>query len=643
MEEKKDNFFSNPDFEEWAQKLVEKKSHVEVTKGEEATSLKKGLSLKPEGEEAQKLETATAETTTETIAEETDVLKALAEQAGFEFVSLKDFKLKSEKILELVPGDIARTYRVFPLEIESDGTLVIAISDPLNVHLLDDLQLLLNHPIRAVVASEQEINDLIELYYKMTDETLTNIIKDMESKRELKLTETNEFNIGDMESIANSPTIIKLVDLILLQAIKDRASDVHIEPTEDKVRIRYRVDGVLRELPPPPKHLHLGIISRIKIMANMDIAETRKPQDGRIKLNVQGKEIDLRVATLPTIRGEGVAMRILDKSVMMMGLEQVGMHPDVLEKFDKIIHRPNGIILITGPTGCGKTTTMYAAFSRVNSPEEKLITTEDPVEYELPGVIQVNINPKVGLTFASCLRAILRQDPDKIMVGEIRDFETAQMAVQASLTEHLVFSTLHTNSAAGTITRFMDMGVEPFLITSSLQCVLSQRLVRTICPVCKEPYQPTDEELAQFGKTRRDVEGITFYHGVGCEDCAHTGYKGRIGVFELLEVTEPIRELILERASADEIHQAARKLGMQTMREDGWTKIVAGITTFEEVILHTPEDQEDKTTVELEEIIKKAEKKFERETIEIKKEPLPQEGEEAIQAYKVGDAESLKK
>lgn len=626
----KDLDLANPDFEEWAQQAASDRAQS-LKKDEKDQFIK--------DEQAQHVQVQSHEDGSAELVEETDLLKAIAEHAGFEYRSLKNHQYKDKKVLSYVPAQVARTYNIMPLEVSSEGTLLIAISDPLNVHLLDDLHLFINMPLKALVAPEQDIKDLIEVHYRMGDETLDKIINEMDFEKEVDLSSENEFQIGNVEDMASSPTVIKLVDLMLLQAIKDRASDLHIEPSEEKIRIRYRVDGLLRELPPPPKHLHAGIISRIKIMSSMDISETRKPQDGRIRLNVSGKEVDLRVATLPTVRGEGVAMRILDKSVMNMGLEQVGMSAEILEEFDKIIHRPNGIVLVTGPTGCGKTTTLYAGFARVNNPEDKLISTEDPVEYELPGVVQVNVNAKVGLTFASCLRAILRQDPDKIMVGEIRDFETAQMAVQASLTGHLVFSTLHTNSAAATVTRLVDMGVEPFLITSSLQCVVGQRLIRTVCPLCRELYVPTDEELAQFGVSRKDVEGMEFYHGMGCDDCAHTGYKGRLGLFELLVLNEELQELVLDHASSDQLHSSAIRHGMQTMRQDGWGKIVAGITTFEEVILHTPSDEIEDDKVEFEEVLQQAEEKFKKEPITIPSADSMNAGEEAIQAIKVGDSE----
>ena len=421
-----------------------------------------------------------------------------------------------------------------------------------------------------------------------------------------------ETDLSDLEKIANEPPVIKLVNLLLLQAIKDRASDLHIEPFGGMLRIRYRVDGVLREIPSPPKSLQLGLCSRFKVMASMNISETRLPQDGRIRLTIQGREVDLRVATIPTVHGESIVMRILDKSMMMLGISQLGMTKDVLEEFLKIIRKPNGIILVTGPTGCGKTTTLYSAVGEINNPEDKIITTEDPVEYELPGVVQVNINTKVGLTFAACLRSILRQDPDIILVGEVRDLETAQMAVQAALTGHLVFSTLHTNSAAGTITRLVDMGVEPFLITSCLEAVVGQRLIRTICPNCKQSYEPTPEEMDEFGVTREDVSDVTFYKGSGCEDCAFTGYKGRMGLFELLPISEEVKDLILSRASTDEIQAMALHQEMQTMRQDGWLKICLGLTTFEEVARQTPQEDKEQIAQQMEKVVRETKERMSR-------------------------------
>ncbi|MCX7765709.1 MAG: ATPase, T2SS/T4P/T4SS family, partial [Candidatus Sumerlaeia bacterium] len=477
------------------------------------------------------------------LAVESDMLQVLAEQAGLQFIRLTDYTIEDMSVLKLVPAQLARDYKIFPLRLEPNGALVVAISDPLNITIMDDLRLLLDREVIPVVANEQDIMDYINQYYGVGEETIEKMVEELEStSKETAITQSfEELDLSDIERIASEPPIIQLVNLILLQAIKDRASDLHLEPFGSAFRIRYRVDGSLREISSPPKSLQVGIISRIKVMAHMNIAETRLPQDGRIRLTMSGREIDLRVSTVPTVYGESVVMRILDKSMMMLGLDQLGMTKSVIEKFRKLITLPNGIILVTGPTGCGKTTTLYAALQEVNDPGVKIITTEDPVEFEVPGLVQVNINPQVGLTFARCLRSILRQDPDIILVGEIRDLETAQISVQASLTGHLVFSTLHTNSAAATITRLLDMGVEPFLITSTLEAVVGQRLVRLICPNCKQPYKPTPEELADFGATPEEVRDITFYKGVGCDDCHFTGYRGRIGIFELMVATEEVK------------------------------------------------------------------------------------------------------
>ena len=396
--------------------------------------------------------------------------------------------------------------------------------------------------------------------------------------------------IRDRDKILNEEPIIKFCNLLLLQAIQQRASDIHIEPFANVLRIRYRVDGALREISSPPKAWQSSVLSRLKVMANLDIAETRRPQDGRIKLTVDSREVDCRISTLPVVHGECMVMRLLDKTMALIGVAQIGMSRDVLDSFMKIVSRPNGILLVTGPTGSGKTTSLYAALNEINEPTEKIITTEDPVEYQLDGIVQVNINTNVGLTFARCLRAILRQDPDVILVGEIRDVETAPIAIQASLTGHLVFSTLHTNSAAATISRLMDMGVEPFLITSTLAGVIAQRLVRCVCPKCKAPYRPTAEELADFGTTPEETAEISFSKGTGCEECGHSGYKGRLGIFELLNCTEEMQEMILSHATTDEIHALALKQGMQTMRQDGWLKICCGVTTFDEVARHTPKE-----------------------------------------------------
>jgi type IV pilus assembly protein PilB len=400
----------------------------------------------------------------------------------------------------------------------------------------------------------------------------------------LQLRETDS---AAVEAEANATPIIRFVDLILYQAIQDRASDIHFEPFENEFKIRYRVDGALYEMSPPPRHLALPVISRVKVMANMNIAERRLPQDGRIQKNIAGRSVDLRASTLPTQFGESLVLRVLDRSTVNLDLEMLGMPDYILEYLLELIHRPNGIFIATGPTGSGKTTTLYSCLRKINTIDAKLLTAEEPVEYDLEGIIQVPVNEAIGLTFARVLRAFLRQDPDRIMVGETRDLETAQISIQASLTGHLVFTTLHTNDAPGAVTRLIDMGVEPFLISSTLEAVLGQRLLRSICPSCRTTYQPDEALLAELGIARRDIGDKHFYYGKGCDACNHTGYKGRKGIYELLKVTDPIRELINERAATVSIKQKAVELGMMTLRQDGLRSIFAGDTTIEEVLKYT--------------------------------------------------------
>ncbi|MCX7019862.1 MAG: GspE/PulE family protein [bacterium] len=532
------------------------------------------------------------------VSPDADMLQLLSEQAGLQFVHLADYPKTNftKELLRLLPAIVARNYKVFPISIGRDGLLTMAISDPSNVRIIDDLRLSLSdtrvRDINAVVATAEEIVDYINLYYGVGDKTLDQMVDEFEAGDTTGISERREgqLDLNDVDKIAGEAPIIKFCSLLFLQAIKDRASDLHIEPFSNSLRIRYRVDGVLREVPAPPKSWQAGIVSRFKVVGGLDISETRRPQDGRIKIWVEGREVDVRMSTLPVVHGECVVMRLLDRTMMMLGVGQIGMTEDVLARFVKLIQRPNGIILVTGPTGSGKTTSLYAALNEINDPSEKIITTEDPVEYQLDGVIQVNVNPGVGLTFARCLRSILRQDPDVILVGEIRDVETAQIAIQASLTGHLVFSTLHTNSAAATVTRLIDMGIEPFLITSTLEGIIGQRLVRIICSNCKRPYEPTDDELADFGTTREEVADITFFKGEGCGECGNSGYKRRIGIFELMTITDEIRTLILERGSTDDMHAKAMEQDMLTMRHDGWLKICLGVTTFEEVAKHTPRE-----------------------------------------------------
>lgn len=542
-----------------------------------------------------------------------DMLRALTEKVGLPYRDIKDYKLeegeKMDRLTSFIPGSTARELRVFPVDETTDDppVLTVAIADPLDITIVDNLRLMLpEHEIEAVVIDEQDIIDAIDTYYGIGDEDIDEVIQELNIQDTGKTddiggTRSGEVQI-DLEELASAPPVIKLVNLILIRAIKDRASDLHIEPFGGIVRIRYRVDGVLREIPSPPKSLQLGMMTRLKVMASLNISESRRPQDGRIRLNVEGREVDLRVACVPTVHGESIVMRVLDKSAMMIGIEQLGFQEDVLKAFLKRCRKPNGIVLVTGPTGSGKTTTLYATLREVFESGEKFITTEDPVEFELPGIVQVNINSKVGLTFAACLRAILRQDPDTILVGEIRDVETAQISIQAALTGHLVLSTLHTNSAAATITRLVDMGIQPFLLTSTMEAIVGQRLLRTICPTCKAPYFPTDEELEDFGVERDEVEDITFYQGRGCDDCNFSGYKGRIGIYEVMEVSESIKELIIQGATTDDIHAMAVHEGMVTLRQDGWLKICLGVTTFEEVTKHTVPETEESIKAEMESV-----------------------------------------
>jgi type IV pilus assembly protein PilB len=418
------------------------------------------------------------------------------------------------------------------------------------------------------------------------------VLEDMEnqlSKTDAVETATKGGDKGAtaLADLANQAPIVRFVNLILYQAIQDRASDIHFEPFEDEFKIRYRVDGALYEMAPPPKHLALPVISRIKVLSNLNIAERRLPQDGRIQIHLAGRQVDLRVSTLPTQFGESVVLRVLDRTVVNLELESLGMPADIIEPLNELIHLPNGIVIVTGPTGSGKTTTLYSCLKRINTVDVKLLTAEDPVEYDVEGIMQVPVNEAIGMTFGRALRAFLRQDPDTIMVGEMRDLETAQISIQASLTGHLVFTTLHTNDAPGAVTRMIDMGVEPFLISSTLEAVLAQRLVRTICKKCRVAYEPTDAVVSEIGLTKEDVLGRPFYYGKGCSECNETGYKGRKGLFELLTISEPIRELINMRAPSGVIRGKALELGMRTLREDGVRSILNGETTVEEVVKYT--------------------------------------------------------
>ncbi len=546
------------------------------------------------GETGARFDEMQADIDHEMIAPTTDLLKIMSEQTGLGMVDLKTLPRADHKLRNLITADQAKALRVVPCAVREDGTIVVAIADPSNPTIGDDLRLILGREVETVIADETDINERIEQYYGLGDETLEDVLENAvdkdESEDNVIYQDENMIDLSDLSTLAGQPAVIRLVNLLLLRAINDRASDIHIEPFPTFIRIRYRVDGVLKEIPAPPRNQLIAIISRIKVLATMRIDESRLPQDGRIKLSVEGREVDMRCSTIPTVHGESIVMRVLDKSMMMIGISNIGMLSEVLERFQKLIRLPNGIILVTGPTGSGKTTTLYAALAEIRDPGEKFITTEDPVEYEMDGIQQVNINEAVGLTYARCLRAILRQDPDRVLVGEVRDVETAQIAVQAALTGHLVMSTLHTNSASATVTRLLDMGVEPFLITSALIAIVGQRLVRSICQECKTPYEPQQEELREFGVTRDELreQGITLFRGEGCSECNHTGFHGRMGIYELLEITDEVRELILEQGTTDDILEVAARQGMMTMREDGWVKVCMGLTTLDEIVRQTP-------------------------------------------------------
>ncbi|RME04278.1 MAG: pilus assembly protein PilB [Planctomycetota bacterium] len=519
---------------------------------------------------------------------EEDVGFALAAQMGMDVVDLDEIEIPQE-VLDMVDPTFVETYRVIPYMLE-EGVLYVALADPMNINVLDDLHFMVNCKVQGAVATEEQVNRAIEKYYSSEEgESIEDILQEMrETEEEMALLEEKKVpDLADLESQANSTPVIKYLNLILLQGIKERAADIHIEPFEKELKIRMKIDGVLREMMSPPVHLSMAITSRVKVMSKLDIAETRLPQDGRIELTIGGRPVDLRVSTLPTMHGESTVMRILDKTNVNLDLECLGLKPNELKVFRALIAKPNGIVLVTGPTGSGKTTTLYSALSEANTIDTKIITTEDPVEYDLEGVIQVPVNEEIGVTYASCLRAILRQDPDKILVGEIRDKTTAQIAVEAALTGHLVLSTLHTNDAPLTIARMLDLGIEPFLVSATLEAVIAQRLVRKICTNCIEEYEPTDEELYELNLTKKDVMGKSFYRGAGCKTCNKMGYKGRQALYEILLINETLRNLILDEAPASQLRQAARENGMRTLRECGIAKIHEGITTIEEVVRET--------------------------------------------------------
>lgn len=519
------------------------------------------------------------------IISEEDLVEFLSAKFGLPRVELDKY-LIDPKIIELVPEELARKYDLIPI-LKIGDRLTCAIVDPWNIFALDELRARTNLIIEPAIATEAEIKKAMEQSYG-TKGTMEEVIKSIDEAK-LGIKDTGELDLKKLEEITEEPVVIKLVNLIIMQAVKEGASDIHIEPEEDMLKTRFRIDGMLREESPAPKHLQSAIISRIKIMANLDIAERRKPQDGRFTIKMEGRDIDVRVSCIPTIYGENIVLRLLDASSALLGLNQLGFSREVLEKYQKLILRTHGMILVTGPTGCGKTTTLYASLDKINTPEKNIITIEEPVEYKLKGIRQIQVNLKVDLTFANGLRSILRQDPNVVMVGEIRDLVTAEISIQAALTGHLVFSTLHTNDAATAVTRLIDMGMEPFLLSSSLIGVLAQRLVRTICQDCKEEYTPTAEELSDIGLSQERT-GIKFYRGKGCSNCMDTGYKGRIGIFELMIPNESICNLIIQKTPTEEIRKKAIASGMVTLKQDGVQKIKQGLTSVEEVLRTSQEE-----------------------------------------------------
>ncbi len=520
---------------------------------------------------------------------EDQLTQAVSEQHGIPAVNLNEVKPSAEA-MALVPEPMAAVYKILPLAYK-DGVLTIVVSDPGNVAAIDDLRNFLSvRNIQAVLASARAIEEATVRAYQGKSESIVDIIQGLEADEKTgskhRRSETS-IDLDELMELADSAPVRKLINMVFLMAIRDKASDIHFEPFEDEYKMRYKCDGVLMEMVPPPRHLAMAISSRIKVMANLDIAERRLPQDGRIELALGGNPVDMRVSVLPTMFGESIVIRVLDRSVVNLSLDSIGMASEMLVEFRKLIHKPNGILLVTGPTGSGKTTTLYSALNELNQITDKLITTEDPVEYEIDGICQVPINAEIDLTFAAALRAILRQDPDVILVGEIRDLETAQIAIQASLTGHMVFSTLHTNDAASAVTRLRDMGVEPYLITATVEGILAQRLIRKICVGCRAEFQPSQEMLMELDLRPEAVGDRKFFYGAGCQICNNTGYKGRSGLYELIPMDADLRDLISQGGSTDQIRDHVRKKGILGLREAGLAALFAGVTTIDEIVRET--------------------------------------------------------
>ena len=516
---------------------------------------------------------------------------ALAAQRGLEYISINDIDIAPD-VIEKVPAQMAKTYSIIPIEYDDKlNELVVVLDNSDNFRATDDLSTLMGFSVTAKMTDSEALQNALTRYYGSQDEQegINELIEEIQDDKMLAEYEGRDqsIDLDELKELSESNPVKKLLNLVLLQAIRDKASDIHFEPFENEYKMRYRIDGVLYEMIPPPKHIAAALSSRIKVMANLDIAERRLPQDGRISLTVQNNPVDLRVSILPTMFGESVVLRVLDRSQISLDLDKLGFRPDDLELVHQLIYKPNGIVIVTGPTGCGKTTTLYAALEELNNIERKIITTEDPVEYDIDGVIQVQMKTDIGLTFARCLRSILRQDPDVVMVGEIRDLETAEIAAQASLTGHIVFTTLHTNDAPSSIARLLDLGIEPFLITATIEGIVAQRLVRRICNKCKTPYEPTEAQLMELGLTPDKLNGKKFHYGRGCSRCNNTGYRGRIALFEIMVFNDELRELVMEQASTNLLRNAAKKAGMRLLRDNGLAAIYDGITTIDEIVKET--------------------------------------------------------
>jgi type IV pilus assembly protein PilB len=515
---------------------------------------------------------------------------ALAAQRGMEYMSLDGIDIPPD-VVEKVPAQMAKTYHIIPVEYnQQKNELTVALDNPDNFRATDDLSTLMGFKVTAKITDRDALESTLAKYYEtQQDDNITELIDEIQGDSFLAEFEgrNQSIDLDELKELSESNPVKKLLNLVLLQAIRDKASDIHFEPFENEYKMRYRIDGVLYEMIPPPKYIAAALSSRIKVMANLDIAERRLPQDGRISLTVQGNPIDLRVSVLPTMFGESVVLRVLDRTTASFDLGALGLCTEDQETIRRLIHKPNGIIIVTGPTGCGKTTTLYSALNELNDVETKIITTEDPIEYDIDGIIQVQMQPSIGLVFARCLRSILRQDPDIILVGEIRDLETAEIAAQSSLTGHIVFTTLHTTDAPSSVARLLDLGIEPFLLTATIEGIISQRLVRRICENCKTAFEPSEAQLMELQLTPDDVKDKQFYYGRGCSKCNNTGYKGRTGVFEIMVFNDEIRDLVMNQASTAVLRAAGQKNGMKLLRENGMKLIYDGITTIDEVVKET--------------------------------------------------------